>query len=287
MLPSIKRWFESDTVAQVDFRTAVVEAHRIELFKRAQILVGISFVTSAESAPRLEASHVESIRPVSKYMHAWIEPTQSDTSASSLLASATSSIRIAASELTDKYEIIKGLTGTSYKARWGDKDVAITCFLSDADFIAFARMALVLTELEHPNLLRVYGFCEELKGSVAEFAPEASLMSYLCAHSPSGPQAPRPGAPPHRSQFTWSMMIRIALAVAQAMNYLHSRQPPLLHRNLTAANVLVCLATTNPVTVLIHHPHHMLLRLLNSLTRTLRPSSTSSCSREWSPRDRE
>jgi serine/threonine protein kinase len=31
----------------------------------------------------------------------------------------------------------------------------------------------------------------------------------------------------------------IALAIAQAMKYLHTRQPPILHRNLTAVNVLV------------------------------------------------
>ncbi len=44
-------------------------------------------------------------------------------------------------------------------------------------------------------------------------------------------------------ELTWRMRIKIAMDIARAINFLHSRTPPLIHRDLKSANILVRLLT--------------------------------------------
>jgi serine/threonine protein kinase len=45
---------------------------------------------------------------------------------------------------------------------------------------------------------------------------------------------------------TWELRLKIAIDIAQGMRYLHSRSPPILHRDLKTPNVMVCHDFMNP-----------------------------------------
>jgi serine/threonine protein kinase len=49
-------------------------------------------------------------------------------------------------------------------------------------------------------------------------------------------------APRKDEQIPWALRWRIALDVAKGMNYLHSFQPPIVHRDLRSPNVFVRLS---------------------------------------------
>jgi len=40
---------------------------------------------------------------------------------------------------------------------------------------------------------------------------------------------------------TWPMRLKMAMDIARAINFLHTRSPPMIHRDLKSANVLVSL----------------------------------------------
>jgi serine/threonine protein kinase len=50
-------------------------------------------------------------------------------------------------------------------------------------------------------------------------------------------------APRKDEQIPWALRWRIALDVAKGMNYLHSFQPPIVHRDLRSPNVFVRLSS--------------------------------------------
>jgi serine/threonine protein kinase len=81
----------------------------------------------------------------------------------------------------------------------------------------------------HPNIIQLLGFCTDPGHYcvVMEFAEKGSLEDLLQSISE------------HPEMKQWQCRIKMGLDVTKGMNFLHSQEPPITHRNLKTANVLV------------------------------------------------
>ncbi|CAK9149001.1 unnamed protein product [Ilex paraguariensis] len=85
----------------------------------------------------------------------------------------------------------------------------------------------ILSRVRHPRLVNLLGFAgdsEERKLLVVEFMPNGSLFDLL--HSSTRP----PG---------WARRVRFSLQIAKAVQFLHSSNPPVIHRDIKSSNVLI------------------------------------------------
>lgn len=84
-----------------------------------------------------------------------------------------------------------------------------------------------LAKIRHKNIVKILGFCctDELVLLIYEYLPKGSLGDII-------------GRP--NFQMPWSVRLRIAIGVAQALAYLHNDYSPhLLHRSVKLTNVLL------------------------------------------------
>ncbi|CAL8464074.1 g3609 [Coccomyxa elongata] len=135
------------------------------------------------------------------------------------------------SELVLGQRIGIGSYGEVFKANWRQTDVAVKRFLeqdlSPQVMAEFRAEVALMQRLKHPNVVLFMGACTQPPNLsiVTSFMPRGSLFRIL-----------------HRTpQFVLDdrRRINIALDVARGMNYLHSCRPPIVHRDLKSANLLV------------------------------------------------
>src|SRR5229473_2443702 len=90
---------------------------------------------------------------------------------------------------------------------------------------AFEREALVLTNLTHPNLPRIHDHFSEHGRSyvVIDFIAGGTLEDSLDTSQRS---------------FPVEVVLNIGLQLAEALDYLHSQQPPIIFRDLKPANIM-------------------------------------------------
>ncbi|EFH49544.1 leucine-rich repeat family protein [Arabidopsis lyrata subsp. lyrata] len=92
---------------------------------------------------------------------------------------------------------------------------------------ALKAQVRTIAKIRHKNITRILGFCftDELIFLIYEFTQNGSLHDILS----------RPG-----DRLPWSIRLKIALGVAQALAYISKDYVPhLLHRNLKSANILL------------------------------------------------
>lgn len=86
----------------------------------------------------------------------------------------------------------------------------------------------LLSRLHHRNLVSLIGYCDE-EGEqmlVYEFMPNGTLRDHLSAKA--------------KEPLTFAMRLRIALASAKGVLYLHTEaDPPIFHRDIKASNILL------------------------------------------------
>jgi serine/threonine protein kinase len=90
-------------------------------------------------------------------------------------------------------------------------------------FHEFRQEAFVWSRLSHPNILQLVGVCVRPLCFVMELASNDTLTHYLHSHPKT----------------LWSDRIRYAHDIAKGLAYLHSLDPPIIHRDLKGINVLV------------------------------------------------
>ena len=101
----------------------------------------------------------------------------------------------------------------------------------------FVRECQLMSTLRHPNIVQFLGVCffpgSRLPGLVME-----RLLTSL--HDLLDPETqPPPGAPRPLSFFTLGLKCCVLYNVASGLDYLHQQTPPLIHRDLSARNILL------------------------------------------------
>ncbi|XP_061368711.1 serine/threonine-protein kinase CTR1-like isoform X1 [Gastrolobium bilobum] len=135
-------------------------------------------------------------------------------------------------DLVLKEKIGSGSFGTVHRAEWNGSDVAVK-ILMEQDFHAerfkeFLREVAIMKRLRHPNIVLLMGAVTQPPNLsiVTEYLSRGSL--YRLLH--------KPGA---KEQLDERRRLGMAYDVAKGMNYLHKRNPPIVHRDLKSPNLLV------------------------------------------------
>jgi len=126
----------------------------------------------------------------------------------------------------------RGAFGEVEEMKVGSKTVAGKRFhLSLTDDGSMKRLAVeftTLARLHHPNIIAFEGVCYLENEQMPVLLMErlvTNLHSYLCD--------------PSHTNLATSKKVHILCDIAKGLNYLHSQSPPLVHRDLTARNVLL------------------------------------------------
>ncbi|XP_050380367.1 serine/threonine-protein kinase CTR1 [Argentina anserina] len=134
------------------------------------------------------------------------------------------------SDLVLKERIGAGSFGTVHRADWHGSDVAVK-ILMEQEFHAerfreFLREVTIMKRLRHPNIVLFMGAVTKPPNLsiVTEYLSRGSL--YRLLHKP-GPVLDE------------RRRLNMAHDVAKGMNYLHRRNPPIVHRDLKSPNLLV------------------------------------------------
>ncbi|XP_038134664.1 mitogen-activated protein kinase kinase kinase 7-like [Cyprinodon tularosa] len=121
----------------------------------------------------------------------------------------------------------RGTFGVVFKAVWRGKNVAIKTIESDAERNAFLVELRQLSRVSHPNIVKLYGSCEDPVCLVMEYAECGSLYNLLHSADPL----------PH---YTAAHAMSWCLQCAHGVAYLHAMKPKaLIHRDLKPPNLLL------------------------------------------------
>ena len=101
----------------------------------------------------------------------------------------------------------------------------------------FVRECQLMSTLRHPNIVQFLGVCVCQDSRLPALVMERLLTSL---HALLDPEIqPLPGVPRPLSFFTLCLKCRILHNVASGLDYLHQQTPPIIHRDLSARNVLL------------------------------------------------
>lgn len=146
----------------------------------------------------------------------------------------------------------EGSWGRVYKGLWNQTDVAVKVLVEGgtvtnatdalnrstvqsvaANSTLMARLereASLMTQLHHPNVVQFLGICTFPAAIVTEYCARGNLTAVLHASKSS---------PERANELSWPRRLGMAADCAKGMIYLHTRSPPVIHRDLKSANSLV------------------------------------------------
>ncbi|RDX98674.1 putative serine/threonine-protein kinase SIS8, partial [Mucuna pruriens] len=133
-------------------------------------------------------------------------------------------------DLQLREEIGQGSYAVVYHGIWNASDVAVKVYFgngyTEKILQDYRKEIDIMKRLRHPNVLLFMGavYSPERLAIVTELLPRGSLFKNL-----------------HKNNQTLDIRkrLRMALDVARGMNYLHHRNPPIVHRDLKSSNLLV------------------------------------------------
>ncbi len=128
--------------------------------------------------------------------------------------------------LENQVRIGEGTFACVFSAGLNGKTVAIKRLINETDFRELRKEAASLMSLKHRNVVELLGVCYKPPALVTEYMENGSLFEYL-ADVDKAPQIP------------WSRRLQFAADIAEGMLFLHTTTPPVLHRDLKSANVLL------------------------------------------------
>ncbi|XP_020593389.1 LOW QUALITY PROTEIN: LEAF RUST 10 DISEASE-RESISTANCE LOCUS RECEPTOR-LIKE PROTEIN KINASE-like 1.1 [Phalaenopsis equestris] len=130
-------------------------------------------------------------------------------------------------------EVGDGGFGTVYKGKLKDGRVVAVKRLYETNYRRaeqFMNEVKIVSLLRHQNLISLYG-CTTLHSRelllVYEFIPNGTVADHLHGSRASGSFLP------------WKVRMRIAIETADALNYLHSIEPQIIHRDIKTNNILL------------------------------------------------
>ncbi|TVU48498.1 hypothetical protein EJB05_08136 [Eragrostis curvula] len=126
----------------------------------------------------------------------------------------------------------EGGFGKVYKGKINGQMVAVKQLAQDGvqGSNEFLVEVLMLTMLNHKNLVSLVGFCAQgdERLLVYEYMPFGSLEGHLF------------DVPVGKQPLDWNTRVRIAVGVAEGLSYLHNvADPPIIYRDMKAANILL------------------------------------------------
>nr|XP_029118350.1 serine/threonine-protein kinase CTR1 isoform X1 [Elaeis guineensis]XP_029118351.1 serine/threonine-protein kinase CTR1 isoform X1 [Elaeis guineensis]XP_029118352.1 serine/threonine-protein kinase CTR1 isoform X1 [Elaeis guineensis] len=136
-------------------------------------------------------------------------------------------------DLVLKEKIGAGSFGIVHRADWNDsQDVAVKILMEQDNhpecLKEFLREVAIMRSLRHPNIVLLMGAVTQPPNLaiVTEYLSRGSL--YRLLHRPDA-----------RENLDEKCRLNMAFDVAKGMNYLHQRNPPIVHRDLKSPNLLV------------------------------------------------
>ncbi|KAH0450963.1 hypothetical protein IEQ34_021655 [Dendrobium chrysotoxum] len=130
-------------------------------------------------------------------------------------------------------ELGDGSFGTVYKGKLQDGRVVAVKRLYENKYRHlkhFMNEIKILSLLQHPNLVSLYG-CTSRRSHelllVYEFVPNGTVADHLHGRRAS------------ESFLSWRVRMSIAIETADALNYLHSIEPQIIHRDIKTSNILL------------------------------------------------
>ncbi|GMI84764.1 SUGAR-INSENSITIVE 1, CONSTITUTIVE TRIPLE RESPONSE 1 [Hibiscus trionum] len=136
------------------------------------------------------------------------------------------------SDLVLRERIGSGSFGTVHRAEWNGSDVAVKILMEQdlhgERYKEFLSEVAIMKRLRHPNIVLFMGAVTQPPNLsiVTEYLSRGSLYRLLR----------KPGA---RDVLDERRRLSMAYDVAKGMNYLHRRNPPIVHRDLKSPNLLV------------------------------------------------
>ncbi|KAF6159897.1 hypothetical protein GIB67_032981 [Kingdonia uniflora] len=97
---------------------------------------------------------------------------------------------------------------------------------------AFCNEILILSSIDHPNLVKLHGYCSDPRGLllVYDYVPNGTLADHL--HGCKSLY--------RKGSLTWQVRVDAALQMAMALEYLHySVKPAIVHRDITSSNIFL------------------------------------------------
>jgi len=143
-------------------------------------------------------------------------------------AASAQGFNILYNEITFIQKIGVGGFGEVWKGEWAGTSVAIkkilSATISEEEIQVFSTEILLMSKLRHPNIVQFLGACLEPEIClVAEFMDRGCLFDVLA----------------REKNLTWQMKHQMCLDIAKGMFYLHTRTPPIIHRDIKSLNILV------------------------------------------------
>ncbi|KAL8129739.1 hypothetical protein V2J09_018894 [Rumex salicifolius] len=129
----------------------------------------------------------------------------------------------------------EGMLGSVYRAELPDTKIVavkklssvISRQLGDEEFV---ELVSALAKLQHDNIVKLVGYCAEYgqRLLIYEYCSNGTLFEALHYDDEI------------HNKLSWNARIKIALGAARALEYLHEVcQPPIIHKNFKAINILL------------------------------------------------
>lgn len=149
------------------------------------------------------------------------------------LTTIRNSWRIKWEDVSEGEVIGSGSFGVVIRAKWMSRDVALKRLLNEEtlemESKGFEAEASIMSTLRHPNIVTFFGAGVDDRGrpflvtELMEIGSIRGLLDDVVGH-------------PHLS---WEQKLRFAQDIVSGMMFLHSRDPPMMHRDLKPDNVLL------------------------------------------------
>ncbi|KAK4794522.1 hypothetical protein SAY86_012516 [Trapa natans] len=138
-----------------------------------------------------------------------------------------SDLEAATNGFSDQKLLGKGSHGFVYKAFLKGQHVAIKKPSRGLELASEIDNEIeILSNIQSPRLVNLVGFSNDSKSRVLVFEFMSNGTLYDTLHS-------------NTRSLSWGRRIRLALQIAKAIHTLHSQNPPIIHRDIKSANVLI------------------------------------------------